>query len=232
MPKVQSTSERRTAKRYRVPGNARVFWDGDGAPVAIADMSAGGCLVIGELLPEVGTRVFLSLEIGGLPNVRLPAVTVRRERDDGGDSLAAVRFEVPTSCTGGLDRLLSQHVEPSDHQLSVLVIDSDERSRERIAHVVRRMGAKVVAVANVDHALLDAQKHAPNVVLARADVPGLAVLSCMSRDQPSAFRVAFGRKSALDAALALGIAQAATDDPCSPKSLSDLLRRGPRPPVG
>jgi len=232
MPKLQSTSERRTAKRYRVPGSARMFWDGDGMPVAIADMSAGGCLVIGELFPEVGTRVFLSLEIGGLPNVRLPAVTVRRERDDGGDFLAAVRFEVPSSCTGGFDRLLSQQESTPIERLTVLVVDTDERSRQRIAHTVQRMGAHVIAVASVDRALLDAQKLAPSMVLARADVPGLAVLSCMSRELPSAFRVAFGRKSALDAAIALGIAQAATDDPCSPKCLGDLLRRGPRPTLG
>ena len=232
MPKAQSTSERRTARRYRVPGSAKVFWNGDGSPVAIADMSAGGCLVIGELLPEVGTRVFLSLEIGGLPNVRLPAVTVRRERHDAGDCLAAVRFDVPNSRTGGLDRLLAQQVSPESDQLTVLVIDSDDRSRARIAHTVERMGAKVVAVSSVDRALLDAPRLSPTLVLARADVPGLAVLSCMSRDQPSAFRVAFGRKSALDAAIALGIAHAATDDPCSPKCLSDLLRRGPRRPLG
>lgn len=232
MPKAQSTSERRTAKRYRVPGSAKVFWNGDGSPVAIADMSAGGCLVIGDLLPDVGTRVFLSLEIGGLPNVRLPAVTVRRERADAGDCLAAVRFEVPTSCAGGLDRLLAQQMMPDLDQITVLVIDTDDRSRERIAHTVSRMGARVHAVASVDRALIDAPRLSPSLVLARADVPGLAVLSCMSRDQPEAFRVAFGRKSALDAALALGIAQAATDDPCSPKCLSDLLRRGPRRPFG
>ena len=227
MPKAETTSERRTAKRYRVPGSAKVFWDGDGTPVAIADMSAGGCLIIGELLPDVGTRVFLSLEIGGLPNVRLPAITVRRQQD-GIECIAAVRFDVPPNCTGGLDKLLQQQVCDVRSDLSVLIVDSDDRSRERIAHQIRRMGGKVLALSDADAALNDARKLSPNVVLARADVPGLAVLSCMSRDQPSAFRVAFGRKSALDAALALGIAQAAADDPCSAKCLNALLHRGPR----
>lgn len=229
MPKAQTTSERRTAKRYRVPGSARVFWDGDGAPVAIADMSASGCRVIGEALPDVGTRVFLSLEIGGLPNVRMPAVTVRRQQD-GLECVAAVRFDVPSACTSGLDRLLSQQVTDVRLDFSVLIVDSDDRSRERIAHQVRRMGGRVLALASAEHALTDACKLAPSLVLARADVPGLAVLSHMSRDQPSAFRVAFGRKSALDSALALGIAQATAEDPCSAKCLTDLLHRGPRRP--
>jgi hypothetical protein len=66
-----------------------------------------------------------------------------------------------------------------------------------------------------------------NVVLARADIEGLAALSGLSHECPNAFRVAFGRKSAIDSALATGIAQAAADDPSSAKCLSELLRKGP-----
>src|SRR5687767_6052886 len=141
MSKAESTPEdRRTARRYRVPGSARVFWGGEGAPVTISDVSAGGCLVQGVLLPEVGTRVFRSLDIGGLPNVRLPAITVRR-KVEGGEEMAAVRFEVPVSSTGGLDKLLAQHVHQQSNGLCVLVVDRDERSRQRIEHAVRQTGA-------------------------------------------------------------------------------------------
>lgn len=226
MPKVETKGrERRTARRYRVPGSARVFWGGDGTPVSIADMSAGGCLVIGSELPEVGTRVFLSLDIGGLPNVRLPAVTVRRDRE-GSDYLAAVRFDVPSACIGGLDKLLAQHTDSASDAFSVLLVDSDERSRARIAHAVRTTGAHVLAVDCADEARRMGHDLSTAVVLARADQQGMAALRDWGNDRPSSFRVAFGRKSAVDSALAQGLAQAAADDPCSAKCLGELLRRG------
>lgn len=232
MSKAESKGiERRTAKRYRVPGSARVFWDGDGAAVSIADMSSGGCLVFGERLPAAGTRVFLSLDIGGLPNVRLPAIAVRSScpPDHGvAAPMAALRFEVPTTSVGGLDRLLAQHVHSESANLSVLVVDSDTRSRDRIADAVRAMGASVHVVGTAVAAIASCYELEPNVVLARADAEGLAALDYVTGDQPSAFRVAFGRRHAIDAAVALGIAQASADDPCSAKCLGELLRKGRR----
>jgi hypothetical protein len=200
-------------------------------------MSAGGCLVIGDQLPDVGTRVFLSLDIGGLPNVRLPAVTVRCDRE-GDESMAAVRFDVPATSVGGLDKLLAQHVRvealgPSARDrnngssgLRVLVVDSDLRSRDRIAQAVRAMGAEVAVSSGDLRSLGDARHLTANVVLARADSAGLATLATIARDRPSAFRVAFGRKSALTAAVLEGIAQATADDPSSAKCLGELLRKG------
>lgn len=237
MAKAESTrEERRTARRYRVPGSARVFWDGIGMPVTIADVSAGGCLLFGPELPPVGTRVFLSLDIGGLPNVRLPGLTVRREGSDDGN-MVGVRFELPDSSAGGLDKLFAQHVRAADQPhsgvierdqaLSVLLIDRDERSRARIEDAARLAGARVVATDCAERAVRSARNAAPDVVLARADIEGLSALSQLSRELPGAFRVAFGRKSAIDSAVSMGIAQAAADDPCSAKCLSELLRRGP-----
>jgi CheY-like chemotaxis protein len=213
--------ERRTAKRYRVPGRARVFWDGASSPVTLSDISAGGCLLSGERVPEAGTRVFLSLDIGGLPNVRLPAITVRSDA-----VVAAVRFEVPATSVGGLDQLLAQFVASEDAELSVLVIDGDARSRLQITTALRGVGAQVTAVEDALGAMRGMRADNTNVVLARADVEGLAALSMLSRERPSAFRVAYGRRTAIDQALAVGIAQAAADDPCSAKVLSELLRRG------
>jgi CheY-like chemotaxis protein len=189
-------------------------------------MSAGGCLVIGDQLPEVGTRVFLSLDIGGLPNVRLPAITVRCDRE-GDESMAAVRFDVPATSVGGLDKLLAQHVRNESSGLRVLIVDSDLRSRDRIAHAVRAMGAEVLLVSNGDaRSWLDTRGLTANVVLARADSEGLAALASIARDRPSAFRVAYGRRSALTAAVLEGIAQATADDPSSAKCLGELLRKG------
>lgn len=198
-----------------------MFWNGDSSPVTISDISSGGCLVRGERLPEAGIRVFLSLDIGGLPNVRLPALTVRSD-----DQVAAVRFEVPASSVGGLDQLLAQFVSSESVDLSVLVIDGDARSRQRIVMALRGMGAQVIAVDDALAALRGLRADNTNVVLARADVEGLAALSMVGREHPSTFRVAYGRRTALDQALATGIAQAAADDPCSAKVLGELLRKG------
>jgi CheY-like chemotaxis protein len=232
MAKAESSrEERRTARRYRVPGSARVFWDGVGKPVTLTDVSASGCLLFGAGLPPVGTRVFLSLDIGGIPNVRLPALAVRREANA---SMVAVRFELPTSSTGGLDKLLAQHVlsdesgtRSSESTLAVLVIDRDERSRMRIEGAARLTGARVVATDCAERAVRSARETPPDVVLARADIEGLSALSQLSRELPTALRVAFGRKSAIDSAISMGIAQAVADDPCSAKCLGELLRRGP-----
>jgi hypothetical protein len=231
MSKAETSGiDRRTARRYRVPGIAKVFWDGCGSAVSISDMSAGGCLVTGEQLPEVGTRVFLSLDIGGLPNVRLPAMTVRRELDNG-ERVAAVRFEVPTSSIGGLDKLLAQHVLHEQAGLSVLVVDSDVRTRGLIAAAVREMGGRVLAVGTAFEAMEGSPELEPSVVLARADPEGQAALSWISRTRPSAFRVAFGRRMGIEAALSKGAAQAAADDPSSAKCLGELLRtRRPHTP--
>jgi hypothetical protein len=222
MPKTELHDwERRTAKRYRVPGSARVFWDGESAPVTISDISASGCLLSGERLPEQGARVFLSLDMAGLPNVRLPAITVRNSGEE-----VAVRFDVPASSVGGLGSLLAQYVLRDETDLHVLVVDADDRSRSGIVSALREMGAQVVAVDGTLGALRGMRADNTNVVLARADVEGLAALSMLSRERPDAFRVAFGRRTAIEHALALGIAQAAADDPSSPKVLGELLRKG------
>lgn len=223
--------ERRGARRYRVPGSARMFWAGEGAPVTISDVSAGGCLVTGAQLPEVGTRVFLSLDIAGLPNVRLPAITVRRHGNNG-TPMAGVRFELPASSMGGVDKLLGQHVWDESDELAVLVIDSDARSRARIEQALRQTGARVLATEGAEQAIRGMRELKPHVVLARADIDGLAALSGIAGAYPEAFRVAYGRKSAIESALSMGIAEAAADDPCSAKCLAELLRRGPTRTAG
>jgi CheY-like chemotaxis protein len=165
--------------------------------------------------------VFLSLDIGGLPNVRLPAVTVRCDGE-----VAAVRFEVPATSVGGLDQLLAQFVSSETAALSVLVVDGDPRTRLQVTTVLRGTGAQVIAVEDALGALRGMRGDEVHVVLARADIEGLAALSMLSRERPSAFRVAYGRRTAIDQALASGIAQAAADDPSSAKVLGELLRKG------
>jgi CheY-like chemotaxis protein len=223
-------SERRTAARYSLPGKARVFWaGGDAAAVSISDMSAGGCQIVGQALPETGTRVFLSLELAGLPNVRLAASVVRRAEHDGGVR-CGVRFDLPSDKLSGLSRLLHSHAEHTFGALLVLVVDSDHESRVNVALAVSRTGARVVAVSSALDAVQNVRELAFDVLLARADPEGLAALAAVSKESTRTFRVAFGRGPSLAGAVTLGFAEAAADDPCSPKCLSDLMQRKSMPP--
>lgn len=226
MTNAESTrSERRAATRYRIHGHARLFWTGENASVALSDMSSGGCAIIGPKLPAAGTKVFVSLDIGGLPNVRLPAVAVRTNGLSRTEQVAAVRFELPRSSVGGLEKLLTQYTRGSRVPYSALLIDSQLRTRDRIASAVRDAGAQVIAVGTAHEAIVRLREHPISVVLARGDLEGLSALGALSRVSPETFRVVFGRGSARDEALRLGLAQAAADDPCSAKCLSALLER-------
>lgn len=223
--------ERRTAARYRMPGRARVFWaGGDAEAVAISDMSAGGCQVVGSKLPAVGTRVFLSLELAGLPNVRLAATIVRRSETPQ-QTRCGLRFDVPSERLAGLSRLLDSEMENSRQSSLVLIVDSHARSRENVAVAVSRVGARVIAVSTAVDAVINARELPIDVVLARADTEGLSALAAIAQESRSTFRVAFGRGQALNTAVTLGFAEATADDPCSPKCLSDLMQRRSRPPI-
>lgn len=223
-------SERRTAARYSLPGKARVFWaGGDAEAVAISDMSASGCQIVGASLPATGTRVFLSLELAGLPNVRLAASVVRRAEQDGGVR-CGVRFEVPADRLSGLSRLLQSQAAHSFQAILVLVADSDEVSRENVALAVSRTGARVIAVSSALDAVRHVRQSPVDMLLARADAEGLAALAAVSKESHRTFRVAFGRSAGLATSVTMGLAEATADDPCSPKCLSDLMQRKSVPP--
>lgn len=220
--------ERRAATRYRVPARAQLFWpDARASLVSVSDISSLGCSMVGERLPGVGARVFLSLDVSGLPNVRLPATTVRSERD--GDSVsAAVRFDVPASSAQGLDRLLADRSLDRHGRGYVLVIDADTRSRERVCHAVRSRGLRVVGVANTRDAISNVRELPVDSVLVRSDAYGLAALAALVTDAPSLLRIAYGRRDALERALTLGYAHVVADDPTSAKCLGTLLSDRPR----
>lgn len=229
MPKLQAQGiERRCDARYAVLGQARVFFaGGDAEAVAISDMSAGGCKVEGRNLPGVGTKVFLSLDLGGLPNVRLPATVMRRAESKEG-SVCGLHFDLPAGRRAGLAKLLNEVLQQEEYSSVVLVVDSDERSRERIALSARASSGYVIAVDNAVDAVAAARKQRVSLVVARADTEGLAALAALAQESRSTFRVAFGRGPSLATALTLGFAEACADDPCSAKCLSDLLKRRDR----
>ncbi len=227
---ASTRADRRSAIRYRMPGHARVFWPNAEATYAsVADLSAKGCLVVGSCLPEAGTDVFLSLNLRGLPNLRLPAKTVRRT-ELCEQALLALRFELPAQSAPGFDRLLSQRARPVFREALALVVDSDARSRERIVEAASQSGVRVIAVSNTAEAVANARDQHVGVVLARCDLEGIAALAALSRESPGSFRVAFGRRDQVRTALALGYAQATTSDPCSAKVLSSLMQK--KPPGG
>jgi CheY-like chemotaxis protein len=215
--------DRRTAIRYRVPARAQLFWsDARAANVSVADISASGCSVMGEHVPHVGARVFLSLDVSGLPNVRLPATTVRSVRR-GLMGHAAIRFDVPKATAHGLDRLLRDRSEDAGAPGLVLVVDSEPASRDAVVRAVRASGLRVVAVSSAIDAIYNAQDSNIDAVLARSDVHGIAALAALVQDAPNAMRIAYGRKESVERALALRYAHAVADDPTSPKCLGRLF---------
>jgi CheY-like chemotaxis protein len=224
-------TERRTAERYRVPGRARVFWVGaEAVAVDVSDMSAGGCQVQGCGLPSAGTRVFLSLELGGLPNVRLAATVVRCSQEQ---TSCGLRFDVPAQRLAGLSRLLNAEVQSTAAGRPLaLIVDSEPRSRERVAVAVELAGARVRAVASAEEALQQVRLDCVSLVLARADTEGLAALAAIAKESRDTFRVAFGRGNGVASAVAMGVAEATADDPCSPKLLGELIQRKSVPPLG
>lgn len=224
-------TERRAAARYALPGRARVFWAGGRTePVSISDMSAGGCQVAGDALPTEGTRVFLSIELAGLPNVRLQATVVRHdEREE--RRVCGLRFDVPRARLQGLARLLAHQARESAPSLLALVVDDDPRSLESVAIAVQRTGAQVIGVGSALDAVKAAETQHVDVVLARSNAEGLSALSAIAHASSETLRVAYGRGAGTTAAVAMGVAEATADDPCSAKCLSALMQRRSRPPL-
>ena len=73
-----SHADRRAAYRYLVPAQARLWWDGGaGVKALVTNVSATGCRFEGETMPRTGERLWLSLDVPGLPDLRLPAKAVR-----------------------------------------------------------------------------------------------------------------------------------------------------------
>jgi CheY-like chemotaxis protein len=215
--------ERRAALRYRVPARAQLFWsDARAAAVSVIDISASGCQVMGEHVPHVGARVFLSLEVSGLPNVRLPATTVRSTRQ-GMTGTAAIRFDVPATSAAGLDRLLRDRSEDAGNTGVVMVVDSEPTSRENVARTLRANGLRVLAVGSAIDAIYNARDTQIDALLARADVHGIAALAAIAQDVPNALRIAYGRKDSVERELVTRYAHAVADDPTSPKVLGNLL---------
>jgi CheY-like chemotaxis protein len=170
----------------------------------------------------VGTRIFLSLEVAGLPNVRLPATAVRHSEDRLGE-YAALRFDVPKTSTQGLGLLLASQLSASERKPSVLIVDRSARTRSRVADALQQGGFEVLTVENATDALKTVRHEAVDVVLARCDGSGCAALLAVAQDSPTTLRVAFGRHEQVTQAMALGHAQAPTSDPSSASEIHALL---------
>jgi CheY-like chemotaxis protein len=125
---------------------------------------------------------------------------------------------------GGLDKLLAKHTHVARTPFRVLLIDSQARTRDRIAATLASTGAEVTSVSTANDAMQRLRAENISMVLARGDLEGLSALGALSRVSPETFRVVFGRGSARDEALRLRLAQASADDPCSAKCLGDLVK--------
>jgi CheY-like chemotaxis protein len=222
--------ERRAAERFEVDGRAELYWPSAYAmALHVRDVSSLGCSVFGARAPAPGTRVFVSLDLLGLPNVRLPATAVR-SGDDRLGSHAALRFEVPQRSMAGLELLLLESARRACGRPLLLIVDRNSTQRMRAAEAARSSGTDVIFVENAAQALNAVRNEAVDVLLARCDPSGDAALSAVARESPRTLRVGFGRRKQVEQALAMGSAQTYVDDPCSPKCLQRILdehqRRG------
>jgi len=143
-------------------------------------------------MPRAGERLWVALQVSGLPDLRLPARAVRESAAADGLPRIAVRFDVPTERVSGLDLLLLQLLQEQDGRGIVLVIEPDAKVRDRLAKTVRRSGARSVAVARTEDALRILALLRVDTVLTRAHPEGVLALLTVGARVPHARRAILG----------------------------------------
>jgi hypothetical protein len=200
--------ERRAALRYRGEGLAALRWKAQGeARASLLDVSALGCQVAGEQVPEVGEPVSICLDLQGVPRLELQAQAVRCGRH-ARDLLVGLEFQLRGSAKRALARLLSLSLSAQRTPWFVMVSEPDESVRVTVAQSVRALGARVLAVSNSLDAVRAAQHFAIAALLVSANEHGLLALATFAADLPQVFRVAYGRDSETERSLQRGYAHA------------------------
>jgi hypothetical protein len=200
--------ERRAALRYRGAGVAALRWkEHDTARTAVLDVSALGCQLAGEHVPNVGESVSICLDLQGVPGLELPAQAVRCGRH-ARDFLVGLEFQLRASAKRALARLLSLSLSAQRSPTFVMVSEPDETVRTTVVEAVRSLGARVLAVSNSVDAARAAQHFAIAALLVGTDEHGLLALATFAAELPHVFRVAYGRDSETERTLRLGYAHA------------------------
>jgi hypothetical protein len=200
--------ERRAALRYRGEGLAALRWkEHEATRTSVLDVSALGCQVVGEHVPQVGDPVSICLDLQGVPGLELEARAVRCGRH-ARDLLVGLEFHLRASAKRALARLLSLSLSAQRSPSFVMVSEPDETVRATVAQAVRSLGARVLAVSNSLDAARAAQHFAIAAVLVGADENGLLVLATFAAELPHVFRVAYGREADTERTLRLGYAHA------------------------
>jgi hypothetical protein len=219
-----SHADRRAACRYLVPAQARLWWEGSaGVHASVSNVSATGCRLEGETMPRMGERLWVSLAVPGLPDLRLPARAVRESASPAGMPRAAVRFDVPSDRVSGLELLLLQRLEEEDGQGVVLIIEPDARTRERLVKTVRRSGQRSIAVARTDDALRMLNWLRIDTLLARAHPEGVLALLTVGARVPHARRALIGGGEAVHTLQARGDVDVILDELASAPGLHKAI---------
>lgn len=167
-------------------------------------------------MPRMGERLWVSLDVEGLPDLRLPARAVRESAGPDGTPRAAVRFDVPTDRVSGLELLLLQHLQELDGQGVVLIIEPDPQIRDNMGKTVRRSGVRSVGVARTEDALRVLSWLRVDTLLARAHPEGVLALMTVGARAPHARRAIVGGGEAALTLRARGDVDVILDD--SPRS--------------
>ncbi len=164
------------------------------------------------MAPPVGEPVSVRLDLRGIPGLLLDARIVRRV-ESAVDKLVGLEFRLREASKRGLERLLSTAPTRCSRPTFVMVAERDERLRAKLAHAVRQLGARALAVGNAIDAVSAAQRFHVSAVLTRADDEGLATFAAFSEDFRDVFRVAYGDAEETTRALELGYAHALAESP-------------------
>ena len=163
-------------------------------------------------MPRVGDRLWLALEVAGLPDLRLPAKAVRESAAPDGTPRAAVRFDVPTDRVSGLELLLLQRLEEQDGRGVVLIVEPDPEARDNLVKTVRRSGVRSVAVARTEDALRILGWLRIETVLTRGHLEGVLALLTIGARAPHATRAILGGGDAAQTLKARGDVDVVLDE--------------------
>ena len=200
----------------------------------VTNLSAGGALLEGTNLVNVGETLDLAIELPDRPPILVKGRVVRTEIEAGGDVRIAVAFvELPIDSEAALRTLVTEEIRASRArgEAFVLVVDPDPSSREQFEKELAQRSRNVATAAFFLNALYWLQD--PNVRIEVAFVEvvsstdeGTDLLRFLRDEFPWIRRVAISsemNRKELDHAVRSGMAHAALMKPWGSDRIAQVL---------
>lgn len=224
--------DRRSHPRADVLGLASAVVVDGAASYLVANLSAGGALLVGDRPVEVDTDLWLDLRMPGTATLRLLARVLRHVARDTGEHRIAVRFvHVSADEEDLIQQFALQQLELQRRARFVLVVDDEDDVLGTLVRDLRALGCRTVQAKTP----LDVVAFLPLCGV----LPGLAivdlhlgtsngadVLQFLAVEYPDIKRVIMSGKARppqLGLALATGLAHETLSKPWNVADLSALL---------